>query len=194
MHGLALRAVQLFVTDCFGSEAWASVINAAGFEFHDFEAMLNYEDSIGRATLAALERAMERPREELLEDFGTYLVSHPHMESLRRLLRFGGVTFEEFMHSLDDLPGRVRMAVPDFELPGIELREHSSAHFSLTCRSPVKGFGHVLVGILRTMADDYGALALVEHRGGGQGVETVSITLLESTFAEGRSFVLGGAA
>jgi hypothetical protein len=42
------------------------------------------------------------------------------------------------------------------------------------------------------MADDYGALVLVEHRGGGTGTESVAITLLEATFAKGRAFDLAG--
>ena len=47
------------------------------------------------------------------------------------------------------------------------------------------------MGILRTMADDYGALAMVEHTGGDGRSESLSITLLETEFAEGRDFDLG---
>ena len=41
------------------------------------------------------------------------------------------------------------------------------------------------------MADDYGALALLEHKGGNDGTETVEVQLLETAFASGRSFTLG---
>jgi hypothetical protein len=44
---------------------------------------------------------------------------------------------------------------------------------------------------LRTMADDYGALVVLEHQGGGQGSETISISLVMTEFAEGRRFDLG---
>ncbi len=192
MHGLALRAVQLYITDCHGLAVWAQVLRTAGFEFDEFEAMLPYDVGTGHKTLEATAQVLERPLPEVLEDIGTYLVSHPNVEALRRLLRFGGATFKEFLHSLDDLPDRARLAVTDFELPKIELREHSSAHYSLICQGELPGFGHVLTGLLRTMADDYGALALVEYKAGGQGAESLSITLLEATFAEGRDFVLGG--
>ncbi len=191
MHGLALRAVQLFVNDCHGAAKWAKILNSAGFEFDEFEAMLDYEEEVAQKLLVAMTDVLERPASDILEDIGTYLVSHPNVEALRRLLRFGGVTFEEFLHSLDELPDRARLAVPDLVLPSIELREHSAVNFSIICQGNFEGFGHVLAGLLRTMADDYGALAFVEHGGGGQGAETLSVTLLEATFSEGRKFDLG---
>ena len=97
-------------------------------------------------------RALDRPKEAVLEDLGTYLVSHPNVEALRRLLRFGGETFIEFLHSLDDLPGRARLAVEDLDLPDMELREHGGSSYSLTCHSFGSGFGHVMLGILRALA------------------------------------------
>lgn len=191
MHGLALRTVQLFVTDCFGENKWVAVVETAGHGVYHFEAMLDYDGETAEPTLAALETVLARPLPEILEDLGTYLVSHPNVEALRRLLRFGGVNFEDFLHSLDDLPDRARLALDDLDLPKIELREHAAGQFSLTCRSERAGWGYVLMGILRVMADDYGALAMVEHSGGTGPSETLSITLLEPEFSEGRDFDLG---
>ncbi len=48
-----------------------------------------------------------------------------------------------------------------------------------------------MVGILRAMADDYGALVTLDHRGLRQEREEIEITLVEAAFAEGRSFALG---
>jgi hypothetical protein len=191
MHGLILRAIQLFVTDIYGSARWAEVVKEGRFEFDEIEAMLDYDVATGLRLLDTLARVLDRPHSDIYEDIGTYLVSHPNTEALRRLLRFGGVTFTDFLHSLDDLPERARLAVPNLQLPEIRLRERSASHFSVTCQSDIGGYGHVLLGILRTMADDYGALAFLEHRGGGLGSETLSITVLEDTFSEGRSFELG---
>jgi len=194
MHGLINRAIQCFVTDSYGADKWVEATRKADLDFVEFEAMLIYDDEVTPRVLDAVSAVLDRPRSEMMEDMGTYLVSHPNVEALRRLLRFGGVTFEEFLHSLDDLPDRARLAVSDLDLPRIELRDHSPSHFSLICESPIDGYGHVMMGILRTMADDYGALALLDHTGGGNGVETVSITLVESEFAEGRVFELGARA
>lgn len=191
MHGLINRAVQCFVTDTYGQDTWVEATRRADLESVEFEAMLIYDDDITPRLLDSVALVLERPREEVMEDIGTYLVSHPNVESLRRLLRFGGVTFVEFLHSLDDLPDRARLAVSDLTLPRIELRDHSPTRFSLVCQSEVAGYGHVMMGILRAMADDYGALAVLEHTGGGDGIETISISIIESEYAEGRVFELG---
>mgnify|MGYP000214499287 CR=1 FL=1 len=192
MHGLVNRAIERFVRDSYGTEAWRAVTRRAGLEMTSFEAMLAYDDKLTEDLLGAIAAHLEKPRDEVLEDIGTYLVSHPNLEALRRLLRFGGVTFVDFLHSLDDLPGRARLAVEDLELPRLELRDHAANLFSLLCRSRYHGFGHVMMGVLRALADDYGALVLLEYGAASDGAEVICITLIESAYAEGRTFDLGG--
>lgn len=194
MHGLINRAIQCFVSDSYGQSRWIDVTRVAEVETTDFEAMLHYDDKTTEQLIDAAAKVIGAPRETVLEDIGTYLVTHPNVEALRRLLRFGGVDFVDFLHSLDDLPERARLAVDDLMLPSLELREHSSDCFSLTCRHPQLGFGHVLIGILRTMADDYGALVFLEHKGANGDAEVIDITLVVSAFASGREFELGARA
>jgi hypothetical protein len=140
--------------------------------------------------IAAAADRIAVPPDMLLEDLGTYLVSHPNTEAIRRLMRFGGATFEDYVHSIEDLPERVRLAVPDLSVPAIDLTEEGPGAFGLTIGPGLPGFGAVLVGMLRTMADDYGALALVEHRGTVEGREAVYVGLLDRDFAAGRHFDL----
>ncbi len=190
MHGLVNRSIQVFLRDTYGAALWTDVAQTAGLGFDNFEAMLSYDDRLTDAVIGAAARLLDRPREAVLEDLGTFLVSHPNLESLRRLLRFGGVTFVDFLHSLDDLPGRGRLALADLDLPLLELQGEATDRFTLACRAPLPGIGHVIVGLLRAMADDYGALVLLEHEGSGLAGEVVSIHLLESQFAAGRRFDL----
>lgn len=194
MHGLVNRAIQSFVIDSYGEPSWLEVVRRANLDFSEFEVMLTYENELTSRVLDAVAGVLGRPRYEVMEDMGTYLVSHPNVEPLRRLLRFGGATFMEFLHSLDDLPGRARLAVADLDLPPIELRDDAAHQFTLLCSSPMAGYGHVMMGILRAMADDYGVLAILEHQGRKAGVETVSITLVETEFSEGRAFDLAARA
>lgn len=191
MHGLINRALQTFVCQTYGKERWHRVTEAAELGFSEFEAMLIYEEAQTLRVLEALCNDLQRPQSEVLEDLGTYLVSDPSVEALRRLLRFGGVTYVEFLHSLDDLPDRARLAVEDLHLPRLELREQIAGQFSLSCGPGVPGFGWVMMGVLRTMADDYGALVLLEYEGTRDHNEVISITLIETSFAQGRSFELG---
>lgn len=191
MHGLINCAIQRFVCDSYGEATWHATAKRAGLGFTTFEAMWTYDDAITPRVLAAACDVLDRPYDELMEDIGTYLVSHANVESLRRLLRFGGVTFTEFLHSLEDLPDRTRLAVAGLELPRIELREEGAGHYSLCCQSELDGWGHFFMGVLRAMADDYGTLAFLEHQGKTDAGDIVDIRLLETEFAEGKGFELG---
>jgi hypothetical protein len=126
----------------------------------------------------------------LLEDLGTYLVSHPNLERLRRLLRFGGVSYLDFLHSLEDIPDRGHMALPDLDLPRLRLVDCGEGLFRLHVSVLFSGVGHVVVGLLRAMADDYGALVLLDHGGNDAGDEVISIHLLDHRHSEGRRFDL----
>lgn len=194
MHGLILRTIQVYAQDTYGTARWAAIADRAHLEEPDFEAMLTYAEDVLDQVLAAASAVLEKPRDAFLEDLGTYLVSHPNSEALRRLLRFGGVDFLEFLYSLDDLPDRARLAVPDLDLPDLELRDAGQHMHELTVTGPLPGFGHVIVGVLRAMADDYGALALLEHKGRAEETETIAIALIETAYAEGREFDLGAGA
>jgi hypothetical protein len=189
------RAIQCFVRDTYGPTVWTAVVKDAKLEFENFEAMLNYPDSLTLDVLSAAARQLAKPLETLLEDIGTYLVSHPNVEALRRLLRFGGDDYREFMFSLNELGGRSRLALPDLEVPSMNIRENADGSHTLTCLHAVPGFGYVVVGVMRAMADDYGALVFLEHQGWqDSGEAVINIQLLEAAFSEGRSFELSARA
>lgn len=195
MHGLVNRSLQCFLRDVFGTEAWRRVAAAADAPPEGFEPLLRYDDAVTLRLIAAAAATLGLPRDSLLEDLGTYLVSHPNRESLRRLLRFGGVSFLDFLHSIDDLPERGRLALPDLDLPQIELRDAGEGRFVLFCRGPWPDFATVLVGVLRAMADDYGTLALFEQLPAAEdGSARIGIELLDPGHAAGRRFELAAGA
>jgi hypothetical protein len=190
MHGLINRALQRFAEDTHGLAVWSEVAQEAQPGLAGFEAMLIYDDAVTGRVVEALSGRTGTPAGMILEDLGTYLVCHPNTESLRRLLRFGGESFTDFLYSLDDLADRVRLAVPDLVLPPLELTEHAPGRFTLAAGPGLAGFGHVVVGLLRAMADDYGVLALVELLADGAEGAEVAVSVAEAAFAEGRSFDL----
>lgn len=192
MHGLINRSIQCFVSDTYGAPRWDGISTALGLGPDGFETMFTYDDALTEALLTHVVRELDKPEDMVLEDVGTYLVSHPSCESIRRLLRFGGESFAEFLHSLDDLPDRVRLAVADLALPELELVEEPDGRFTLHVGGDQPGFAFVLLGILRAMADDYGALALLDVQSTGENSVAIEICLLDSAFAEGRSFSLAG--
>lgn len=173
MHGMINKAIQSFITESFGASVWQRVIVQSGVAQDlgpdGFEAMQHYDDRITEAIIAVAARLLDRSRASLLEDLGTFLVSNPRLAALRRLLRFGGVSFTDFLYSLEDLPGRTLLALPELTLPEITAQEQGQGRFLLICRACPPGFGHVMLGILRALADDYGALAVLEHKGARPG-------------------------
>ena len=191
MHGLVNRAIQGFLRDAYGEGIWLAVARQIPVAPSGFEAMLHYDDSHTRKMLDAAASALARAPETILEDVGTWLVSSESGQPLRRLLRFGGVTFTEFLHSLEELPDRGRLALPDLELPSLDLAEVQPGVHDLTCRG-VPGCGHMLAGVLRAMADDYGALVYLDQVGDAEQGEVVRIQILATDFAQGRRFDLAG--
>ncbi|MGC1489554.1 MAG: heme NO-binding domain-containing protein [Albidovulum sp.] len=187
MHGLINRAIQNFLGDTYGDMLWHAVAEEAGVGAQGFEAMLRYEDAVTDAVLDAASRQLAKPREALLEDLGMFLVS---LEPLRRLMRFGGVDYVDFLSSLDELRDRARLAVSDLDMPDLTLTARGANHFVLSCRAAHPGFAPVFNGVLRAMADDYGALALIDLGPEEDGEGKIAIELLQSQFASGRRFDL----
>lgn len=191
MLGYINRAFECFMRDTYGPDTWAQVAAAACLGFDGFEPMLQYPPAMTEDVIFAAAQVLRRPRESVLEDVGTYLVSHPNLERLRRLLRFGGMDFLEFIHSLEDLPERGRLALPDLDLPRLALVDLGGGVFRLQCQMQLSGIGHMVVGLLRAMADDYGALVLIDYQGcDADGAELVTIHLLDQRHSSGRSFDL----
>ena len=193
MFGLINVAIQSFVEDTYGRPIWEQVARGSGLDFVDFEAMLDYDDDLTEAVLSTAGNILKKDRNSFLEDLGTFLVTNPKMERVRRLLRFGGREFEEFLMSLDELTGRVRLAIPDLEMPQIQIRGHGKGLFKIGLESEFEGFGAVLLGILQAVADDYGALVVSEltrARGEAGVAELIKLELLDISFSEDRGLDL----
>lgn len=191
MYGLINRAIECFVTETYGEAVWLRVAARAQPGLRRIEAMLDYPPDLTMRLLDALSQDLERELPALLEDLGTFLVSGQGMVVIRRLLRFGGCEFLDFLTSLEELPGRARMALPDLDLPGLDLLDEGEGCYRLTCQAGMPGYGAVMVGLLRAMADEYGALVLLDYGGEApDGAETVWIVLVEQAFAKARAFEL----
>jgi hypothetical protein len=191
MLGLINRSFQFFLRDTYGSTLWDAVAAEAGIASSGFESMLTYDDQVLDQVIDAASSHLRRPRESLLEDLGTYLVSHGNLVTVRRLLRFSGVNFSDFLNSIEELPERGRLVLPDLDLPDLDLTDLGAGHFRLRCAAELAGAGHIVMGLLRAMADDYGALVLLEHLGTEAGVEVIHVQIADQALYEARPFNLG---
>lgn len=186
MDALLLRSLQGYLRDTFGQAVWQAVCRRAALTVETFEPMLRYDPGMADRVAHHAAETLGRPVETVWEDMGTYLVTNPGHEGVRRLLRFGGVGFSDFLHSLEEMPGRARLAMPDLDLPEVSLTEIGRDRFELWCRSRIQGIPRVLVGMLTAMADDYGTLCLIEPGEDGR----ILVHILDNRHGAARVFDL----
>jgi hypothetical protein len=186
MDALMLRFLQGYVRDTFGPGVWQAVCRHAELTVETFEPMLRYDPGMADKVAAHAAAVLGRSVDAIWEDMGTHLVTSPGHEGVRRLLRFGGIGFGDFLHSLEEMPGRARLAMPDLDLPEVTLNELAPDLFDLRCQSHLHGTLRVLSGLLTAMADDYGTLCLIENVAEDQ----ISIRILDSAHSEARPFDL----
>lgn len=186
MDALLLRSLQSYVIDTFAPAQWQEVCRRAGLTVETFEPMLRYDPGTADRIALIVAEVLGRSVDTIWEDVGTYLVTYPDRESVRRLLRFGGTSYSDFLHSLEELPGRARLAMSHLEVPELTLKEVGPDQFELRCQSHLGGLQRVLVGLLTAMADDYGALCLIEPGADGR----TAISVLDRSHSEARQFDL----
>ncbi|NNF24634.1 MAG: heme NO-binding protein [Rhodobacteraceae bacterium] len=180
----------MFLTSVYGQASWDAVVVSAGMRQGDFEPMLRYAPAHSEAIIKAAAEHLERSAEGLLEDMGTHLVAHRDMESLRRLLRFSGVSYVDFLNSLDELPGRARLALDDDVLPHFVVEEAADGYYYLTFEDGPDWLYPLMIGVLRGMADDYGALVTVEMQTGESSEKRLEILIFDANFSIGKAFDL----
>lgn len=192
MHGMVNRALQGFLMTTYGEEVWAEVRSQAGLSFDDFEAMLDYPDALTLACFQAAAHVLHKDQGALLEDFGIWLVTDRNLEPLRRLLRFSGGHYADFLYALEDLDERGRLVLPDLDLPRITIAQADGGRFSIAATWSLPGVGAILTGCLRAMADDYGTLAFVSLGDiADDGRERLEVQLFDARHSKGRGFALG---
>lgn len=197
MHGLICKSLEGFVLDRHGPSVWSEICESVDLPFNRFEALHTYDDSTMSALLAATARRLRQPRLALLEDIGHWICTHPPLEAVRRLIRFTGATFVDFIYAFEEVQDLARVALPGLVLPTFRVTEDLPGHFVVTSHWTHGGGGAVATGILRAMADDYGVLAVIEtvgpKREAGGWRERIEVQLFETEFQTPREFSFGGA-
>lgn len=179
MHGMINRGLQCYIRDIHGVDIWEETCEQANLPFYNFESMLTYDDATTEDLLSSFGAITGRGREEILEDFGVYIVSEGALSTVRRLLKFGGRNYVEFLQSLDFVHERAKMAVPDLDIPVMELVAHSPHRFTLYVRFEKRGYGAALLGLLRALADDYNILVSIEYSKYGRRCQHEDIFAIE---------------
>lgn len=135
----------------------------------------------GKQALILVATQMAKSRAEMFEDIGAWLA---RLEPIRRLLRFSGNDFRDFLLGLEELPGRAHLVLPQLAVPDLTITRLSGA-IQITVRAEDPDWQPVLIGLVRGMADDYGALCLIDADG-----PDIRVEIWDDRFAEGRNFRL----
>ena len=175
VHGLKIRALQNFICATYGQECWQRIVRAAGADCADFNPFEVYSTAVANKLVKAATEVLSKSECDLAEDVGIYLASRDDRHAIYRLLRFGGSNFLEFLRSLDDLPARAQLAVNDFELPRLDLAEHDTEAMTLIVRGGERWMGGFFCGLVRAMADHFGALATLENLGRDGNAHVIKI-------------------
>lgn len=183
MHGLINRSIEGFLRDTYGDSFWHDVAEASGIDSRGFQTIRNYPDAVTFGLVNHAAMRLDKPEGELLEDLGAWLAAR---EPLRRLLRFSGRDFTDFLFSLEEWPGRAHMVLPDLGMPRIRIEPQSAEELRVAMPGGFAEWRSVMAGLIRAMADDYGALGLIAVEGNG-----VRVRISDASFTEGRTFDLG---
>lgn len=179
MHGMVNRSIEYFLRATYGDATWCEIARAGGVDAAGFNGMRQYPDDITQTMLRAASATLGKSSSDILEDTGAWLVQ---IEAMRRLLRFSGGKFSEFVLALEELPARARLVLPDLEIPPLLVAQIEPDLY----RIYGEGWGRliwIVSGALRGMADDYGVLALIEADGTG-----VEMRVLMQEYTQGRPF------
>ncbi|WP_347266479.1 heme NO-binding domain-containing protein [Paracoccus sp. (in: a-proteobacteria)] len=182
MNSLTNSCIRQFLRSSYGDDLWSRVATAAGVRADALLAWTAQADATTAALLVHAARALGKKPGEILEDLGEWLT---RQEQLRRLLRFSGSTFDEFVISLQDLAGRINLVLPDLGLSALLVEKTSRNSFRIASAGRQRLAMRVIVGVLRGMADDYGTLALVSHRG-----SDVDVGVALAGYADAKGFDL----
>lgn len=193
MLGLVNRAMERFVRGNYGDAVWEKVTGDGELP-STFEHLLDYHPETVERVIASAVRTLGKVREDFLEDLGHFLVTDPGCEAPRRLLRFGGAKFGDLLCSLDDLPERIALVFPGLELATIETEEEEDGQTIVRVESYFTDADCVVMGMLRALADDYGALATVERIENSSGKAALKVSVLKTAHAPGRDFRLSNQA
>lgn len=182
MHGLINRSIEGFLRGTYGDSFWHDAAEAAGIDRRGFQTIRDYPDAVSHGLVNHAAALLDKPEGELLEDLGAWLAAR---EPLRRLLRFSGRDFIDFIYSLEEWPGRAHMVIPDLGMPRIAIEQADEGDIRVIATACFPEWRHVIAGLIRAMADDYGTLCLIGVEG-----SVVRLRISETGFSSGRRFDL----
>lgn len=182
MHGLINRSFELFLRDCYGDRTWERVARQSKVDPRGFFLLQKTSEKVSDTMVAASATILKKAQGELVEDLGGWLTQR---EPIRRLLRFSGRDFSEFVESLGEFPRRAQMVIQSLKVPRIVVTMQTEQSYEVAIEGSGEIWPMLLAGVLRGMADDYGALAVITVQG-----RDLRVDIAMTEFSSMRPFAL----
>ena len=182
MHKIATNCLEMFLKDAYGDDLWQSVADAAGFDSGDLLNWHGASEEVAESIFVEASARLGKSRQEFLEDMGAWLT---HQEPIRRLLRFSGGRFYDFLGSLREIVPRIKMVLPDIGISNLRVSTNGTGSYCILGKEEDVDFIWIISGAIRGMADDYGALAVIST-----SANSVNVDVALPEFSERRGFSL----
>ena len=167
MYGMVNQGIQAYVTENLGDAVWNAIAGKAGIVDEEFETMLAYDDDVTYRLVAAASQVLGISATEVLDRFGAYWIGFASDTAVGRLLSFGGETFYEHLHNLNDMHDRIKLSLPHLNPPTFRLEQADGAVHRLHYFSDRVGLQPMVFGLLQGLAQASGVkieVRMIESR------------------------------
>ncbi len=164
MYGLVNKAVEGFVKQELGDDAWSAVCAKAGIQDLGFISMDSYDDQVTYDLVGAASELTGLEANTILEGFGRYWMLYTAEEGYGALLDMTGSNIHEFLENLNGMHSRIRTTFEGLKPPDFECTDVTDTTLLLHYRTFRPGLAPMAIGILHGLAERLNQKITVEHR------------------------------
>jgi predicted hydrocarbon binding protein len=183
MKGVINKGVQELIETRFGSDVWERVKARAGCHELTFSPALDYPDEMTAALVGAAAEQLELTPEDVMVEFGKFVVSHTVKNTYPGLFAMAGRSAREFLKNMDRIHAEVTSTIPNARPPSLVTEDLDDGRLVMHYRS-ARGLCPVLRGLIQGVGTHFGQEVTVEEEAcmheGSEGCRMVI------TFPEGQ--------
>lgn len=171
MYGMINQAVKHLVVEKFGEAMWGKIRTEAGVEDDSFLSMEQYPDEMTYRLVQVSSEVLQIPPEAVLEAFGEHWIVYTAEAGYGELLNAAGSTLEECLRNLDQLHTRVSVGMPHLAPPSFRVEKAGDGVFLLHYFSDREGLAHLVIGLVRGLAERFEETVEIEQIGSKENGE-----------------------
>ncbi|MEO0344438.1 MAG: diguanylate cyclase [Pseudomonadota bacterium] len=190
MLGLINQGLRSFVLAFHGEKSWSAMRARRAELPEDFEVLLDYPPDITTTLLAEIAMIRDVDRRDVLEDLGTYLVTNLWEARIRDLILTCGADFNNFMARAPVILQALEQIEPRSNCKAFSFKTKAKGQYEIRNSGDMLYAAPLIVGVLRAIADHFGALVTLKHKQnkwGGHAHNKFELTVFEAGHGIGGS-------